>query len=86
MNIAYKYRIYPDRKQTLLIEKTFGCCRKVWNLMLSDKIAYYKSTGKSLMTTPAMYKSDLFPQIQVKETLQEKLYYKYGKRQYRFGL
>lgn len=59
MNIAYKYRIYPDRKQTLLIEKTFGCCRKVWNLMLSDKIAYYKSTGKSLMTTPAMYKKNI---------------------------
>ena len=106
MNIAYKYRIYPDRKQTLLIEKTFGCCRKVWNLMLSDKIAYYRSTGKSLMTTPAMYKKE-YPylkeadslalanvqtnlqdayKIQVKETLQEKLYYKYGKRQYRFGL
>lgn len=57
-NIAYKYRIYPNEKQITLIEKTFGCCRKVWNLMLSDKISNYESTGKSLLTTPAMYKKD----------------------------
>ena len=68
MNIAYKYRIYPDRKQTLLIEKTFGCCRKVWNLMLSDKIAYYRSTGKSLMTTPAMYKKE-YPYLKEADSL-----------------
>ena len=58
MNIACKYRIYPDKKQIDLIEKTFGCCRKVWNLMLSDKISYYERTGKVLLTTPAMYKKD----------------------------
>ena len=41
-----------------MFAKTFGCCRKVWNLMLSDKITYYKTTGESLQTTPAMYKKD----------------------------
>ena len=56
MNIAYKYRIYPNEEQIILIGKTFGCCRKVWNLMLSDKISYYERTGKALLTTPAMYK------------------------------
>ena len=62
MNIAYKYRIYPDKKQIDLIEKTFGCCRKVWNLMLSDKIAYYNSTGKSLssMKKASYLKKDRF--------------------------
>ena len=58
MNIAYKYRIHPDNDQIILIEKTFGCCRKVWNLMLSDKISYYEKAGKVLLTTPAMYKKD----------------------------
>ena len=45
MNIAYKYRIYPNKKQEELFIKTFGCCRKVWNLMLNDKIENYKQTN-----------------------------------------
>ena len=56
MNRAIKYRIYPNNEQIEKIVKTFGCCRKIWNLMLSDKIAYYQTTGESLMVTPAMYK------------------------------
>lgn len=58
MNKAIKYRIYPTTEQANKITQTFDCCRKVWNLMLADKIAYYKVTGKSLQTTPAMYKKD----------------------------
>ena len=56
MNRAFRYRIYPTPEQEILFSKTFGCCRKVYNLMLSDKIAHFKETGESLMTTPAMYK------------------------------
>ena len=58
MNKAYKYRIYPNADQRVLLAKTFGCCRFIWNQMLNDKIEYYKNTGKSLQTTPAQYKSD----------------------------
>ena len=57
-NIAYKYRLYPILWQTMLFVKTFGCCRKIWNLMLSDKIDFYKSDGLYLYLTPAMYKDD----------------------------
>lgn len=57
-NIAYKYRIYPTTEQRIFFAKTFGCCRKVYNLMLADKIAHYNATGKSLTTTPAKYKKD----------------------------
>ena len=53
---AYKYRLYPNNKQINMIERTFGCARKVWNLMLADKIAHYNETGKSLTVTPAKYK------------------------------
>ncbi|MEI7841342.1 MAG: RNA-guided endonuclease TnpB family protein [Methylococcaceae bacterium] len=28
---AFKYRIYPTAKQTVLLNKTFGCVRVVWN-------------------------------------------------------
>lgn len=58
MNKAYKYRLYPTTEQAGLFAKTFGCCRKVWNLMLFDKIDYYRQNKKSLTTTPAQYKKD----------------------------
>ena len=41
MNKAIKYRLYPNEEQKQKFAQTFGCCRKVWNLMLADKIAYY---------------------------------------------
>jgi len=28
---AYKYRIYPTTDQEVLLNKTFGCCRVIWN-------------------------------------------------------
>ena len=58
MNRAIKYRVYPTEEQIIMFIKTFGCCRKVWNLMLSDKINYYEENGKILQTTPAKYKKD----------------------------
>ncbi|HBE8145521.1 TPA: helix-turn-helix domain-containing protein, partial [Clostridioides difficile] len=27
MKKAYKFRMYPNKKQQELIKKTFGCCR-----------------------------------------------------------
>ena len=57
-NKAIKYRAYPTTEQSIMFAKTFGCCRKVYNLMLTDKIAYYKATGKSIQTTPAQYKDE----------------------------
>lgn len=57
-NKAIKYRIYPTTEQCNMFAKTFGCCRKVYNLMLSDKIEGYKATGKFPSVTPARYKND----------------------------
>lgn len=45
---AYKYRIYPNKSQQELIQKTFGCCRFVYNYFLNLKIHEYKNNGKSL--------------------------------------
>ena len=39
---AYKYRLYPNKKQEGLIQKTFGCCRFVYNYMLNYKQELYK--------------------------------------------
>jgi putative transposase len=57
-NKAIKYRLYPTTEQSIMFAKTFGCCRKVYNLMLSDKLEAYKSTGKFPMVTPAKYKTE----------------------------
>ena len=56
MNIAYRFRIYPTEEQKILLGKTFGCCRFLYNQMLNDKIQEYKKTKKMLKNTPAMYK------------------------------
>ena len=58
MNKAIKYRVYPTTEQSVMFAKTFGCCRKVYNLMLSDKIEGYKATGKFPTVTPAKYKDE----------------------------
>jgi putative transposase len=41
---AYKFRLYPNKKQTELINKTIGCSRFVFNFFLGkqkDKDAYW---------------------------------------------
>ena len=55
---AYKYRLYPNKEQKIFLSKTFGCTRFIYNKMLSDKIEYYKETGKMLYNTPAQYKKE----------------------------
>lgn len=44
---AYKIRIYPNTQQIEQIEKTFGCCRFVYNYYLAKSIKDYEDTGKS---------------------------------------
>ena len=67
-NKAIKYRLYPTTEQAVMFAKTFGCCRKVYNLMLSDKIESYKSTGKFASVTPAKYKKD-YPYLKEVDSL-----------------
>jgi putative transposase len=56
VNKAYRFRLYPNKEQAVLLAKTFGCCRFIYNQMLSDKIEEYKKSGKMKKNTPAMYK------------------------------
>ena len=67
-NKAIKYRVYPTTEQSIMFAKTFGCCRKVYNLMLSDKIDGYKATGKFPTVTPAKYKDD-YPYLREVDSL-----------------
>lgn len=47
-NRALKFRIYPTREQENLIQRTFGCCRLVYNRALALKKETYEKEGKSL--------------------------------------
>lgn len=57
-NKAYKFRIYPNIAQSNLIDRTIGCARFIYNIILSDKINYYKDTKQMLYNTPAQYKNE----------------------------
>lgn len=60
---AFKYRIYPNKEQQILISKHFGACRFVYNLALETKLAAYSSAGVNLS------RYDL--QVQMKELKQD---------------
>ncbi|WP_027416182.1 helix-turn-helix domain-containing protein, partial [Aneurinibacillus terranovensis] len=48
VNKAYKFRIYPNKEQEVLIAKTIGCSRFVFNHFLAKWNETYKETGKGL--------------------------------------
>jgi putative transposase len=45
---AFRYRIYPNKKQQELIQKTFGCARFVYNYYLNKRIKMYENEKISL--------------------------------------
>lgn len=47
MEKAYKYRIYPNKKQKEIIAKTFGCCRFVYNHYLAKRKEMYESNKET---------------------------------------
>ena len=48
MEKAYKYRIYPNKKQKEIIVKTFGCRRFVYKQYLAQRIELYQTDKKKL--------------------------------------
>ena len=42
INKAIKIRIYPNKYQQELLDKTFGCCRLLWNQMLAERNEVYR--------------------------------------------
>ena len=57
--IGYKYRIYPTTTQKEFFERQFGCCRFVYNQLLSKSIENYQNdkTAK-LLSNYAWLKKD----------------------------
>ncbi len=64
-NKAYKFRLYPTEEQAMVIRKTFGCVRFVYNKMLTERKEMYenlkddkKALKKVKRPTPAKYKKE----------------------------
>jgi len=51
MERAYKFRIYPNPEQEILIQKTFGCARFVYNRYLAKRIELYQTDKSTLKYT-----------------------------------
>ena len=70
---SYKFRIYPTKEQEIFFAKTFGCVRKVYNLMLNDRKKAYEEvkndpSKKMTFPTPAKYKKE-FPFLKEVDSL-----------------
>ena len=48
MEYSYKFRLYPNRNQINLIERTFGCCRYVYNYYLVMRQEVYQTSRTTL--------------------------------------
>ncbi|MBD3228195.1 MAG: helix-turn-helix domain-containing protein, partial [Candidatus Lokiarchaeota archaeon] len=42
LNRAIKIRLYPNQAQEKMLNKTFGCCRFIYNKMLEERIKGYE--------------------------------------------
>ncbi|MBN6189240.1 helix-turn-helix domain-containing protein [Aneurinibacillus sp. BA2021] len=59
VNKAYKYRIYPTKEQEVLLAKTIGCSRFVFNHFLakcpginSERCLNIKQSGMGVLSLP----------------------------------
>ena len=48
MEYSYKFRLYPTPKQECQIQRTFGCCRYLWNHYLAQRKAVYELDGHTM--------------------------------------
>lgn len=67
MERSYKFRLYPTANQETLIQRTFGCCRFVFNLYLAERMNAYRETGNS--TTRFQQDKDLTELKRREETI-----------------
>ena len=57
-NRALVYTIYPNEKQNIQCQKTFGCCRFVYNQMLDVQKERHENGEKHLSKTKANNPND----------------------------
>lgn len=48
INYTYKFRLYPNKEQEVLLSKHFGCCRFIYNHFLNQRVTAYLNDQKTL--------------------------------------
>lgn len=46
---SYKFRLYPNKTQEVLLNKTFGCVRYFWNNQVASFNSYSKETNSTVL-------------------------------------
>lgn len=52
---AYRYRLYPNREVQSIFNQWFGCCRKVFNVILDESIKQYEAGNKEFVNRKSMF-------------------------------
>lgn len=84
---GYRYRIIPTEDQEILINKTIGCCRKLWNQRLEDvtkSAPVYKTAKQYKQDFPFMVEVDAHA-LQAVEKFQTQAFKNFKKNPNHFG-
>ena len=77
-HFALKVRLYPTQEQVVLINKTLGCCRQIYNIMLASRLDFYDKNikDKELSKTE---KSEIYKSYKAPTEKELKQQYEYMK-------
>jgi putative transposase len=82
---AFKYRIYPTKQQEILLNKTFGCVRVVWNHNVEIFNEYDKNLTEQkqpLTSTQLRKKFEWMQEISAAALQQKEMDFKTFKKNY----
>ena len=57
---SFKYRLYPDKDQTIILNKTFGCTRFFWNQLVDNFNSWTPDYMPPVMTEQTLKHQDEF--------------------------
>ena len=60
VNKGFKIRLYPTDEQKVIIEKTFGCCRFIYNNYLQEKNEFYINHKSELKGKTKEEKAEIY--------------------------
>lgn len=82
---AYKFRLYPNKTQTILLEKTFGCVRYFWNNQVNTFNSFDKETNPNptfLTSTQLRNQLDWMKEVSASAIQQKEIDFKEFKNQF----
>ena len=82
---AFKYRIYPNKSQQVLLNKTFGCVRVVWNHNVEVFNKYDNNLSKqeeSLTSTQLRQKFEWMNEVSAAALQQKEMDFKTFQKNY----